>query len=118
MDEKAIELVLGKLEELGRNYGPAFSEQAVKYAHIKAIENTFVPLIVCALALYVCRHFYKDCKETEFESFYHEVGAPFIAGCAALTAIVMFLVSLNPAAWYGLFDPVAYLSYRLFEKVL
>lgn len=118
MDDKVIELVLGKLEELGRNYGPAFSEQAIKYAHIKAFENTLVPLIVCVVALYVANQFYKQCKPSNYNSFYHEIACPALTGLLVLTSGAMFLCALNPAAWYGLFDPAAYLSYRLFEKVL
>lgn len=119
MDEKVIDLVLKKLEELGSNYGPAFTDAAVNYAHMKAFENSVVPLIVFVAACYLTKVFSKDCKPiSPYGTFYEEMCAPIVTATFGLVAIVMFIAMLNPAAWYGLFEPKVYLAYRLFEKVL
>lgn len=118
MDEKAIELVVKKLEELGSNYGPAFTDAAINYAHIKAFEYSVIPLLVCVVATFLCRFFYKKVRPTTYDNFYYEVLCPVLSGTSGLVAIGSFLSALEPAAWYGLFEPKAYLAYRLFEKVL
>lgn len=123
MDDKAIQLVLNKLEELGRDYGPAFTEQAVRYAHIKAFENSVLPLFVsCVFSLIAYKTYSISAKEwkKDYRSRNDELGIAATAACcfSSAAAFVTFLCSLNVSAWYGLFDPATYLSYRLFEKVL